>query len=221
MGDGPMEKTMKMKVLGAASIAALVLVACAKKEDTTVLAETPAVEDMATADSAEIAAADATDYGAEEADVYAAPAAVDLNSVRTKDALAAAADAAFAQADSDADGSLSQTEFYSLATMMAPAADAMFDDAVDAGAGMAADAAGDIADAPIGDAPIDGVVAEEPMTDATALDASYATIAGADASLTTEDLRAAFLSRFDAADANLDGSLDDAEAESFKAAKLF
>ncbi len=228
-----MEKKMRLTMLGAASIAAIALVACAKKDETKT-AEAPAVEATAPAESAETAAVDTSDLSAEAADVYAAPATVDLATVRTKDALTAAADAAFAQADTDANGALTQTEFYSLAAMLAPAAatdtvvESAADAVIDAAAGAATDAAGavvgEVAGAPAGEAAaemVGDVVAEEPAADSTALDASFTTIAGADSSLTSDDLRAAFLSRFDAADVNLDGSLDDAEAASFKAAKLF
>lgn len=219
---------MKLTVLGAASIAAMALVACAKKETKT--EETATAETTAAADTAEAAPADIiADAAPETTDVYAG-STVDLGSVRTKDALTAASDAAFAQADADANGSLSQTEFYSLAALMTPAeaADTVVDTAVDAAAGAVADAAGaavgEVAGAPAGDAAeavVAGVAGEPAAADTKMLDASYATIAGADASLTTDDLRAAFLSRFDAADVNLDGSLDDAEAATFKSAMLF
>jgi hypothetical protein len=225
MGVGPMEKKMRLAVLGAASIVAIALAACAKKDETKT-AEAPAVEE------AVAAVAEATDAAAEAADVYAAPVEVDLASVRTKDALTVAADTAFAQADADQNGSLSQTEFYSLAAMFAPAAaetvvDTVTDVAADAASGAAADATavvGEVAGAPAGEAVaevVEGVATEEPSADASALDASYATLSGGDASLTSDELRAAFLSRFDAADVNLDGSLDEAEAQTFKAAKLF
>lgn len=214
MGAGAMENTMRLKVLGAASIAAIAMVACAKKDD----AKTAEIvsEETATAAAAdEAAVADAT---AEAADVYAAPATIDLASVRTKDALTSASDTAFAQADADANGALSQTEFYALAALMAPApaVETIVDATVDAAVGAAAEAT----DAVVGDMAAE-VVTEEPTMDSAALDASFAAIAGADANLTTDDLRAAYLSRFDAADANLDGALDDAEAETFKAANLF
>lgn len=219
---------MRLKVLGAASIAAIAMVACAKKDETKA-ADAAVTEAAATAETADAAAAEVAAVAPETTDVYAAPT-LDIASVRTKDALTAAADAAFAQADADANGALSQTEFYSLAALLAPSAtsDAAVDATVDAAAGVAVDATesvvGDVAGAPAGEAAADAavdIVAEEPAADAGMLDASFATIAGADASLSTDDLRAAFLSRFDAADANLDGSLDDAEAETFKAAKLF
>jgi hypothetical protein len=229
MGAGPKEKTMRLKVLGAASIAAIAMVACAKKDETKAAdaaAEAVAVETTEAAPAEVAVAPDATD-------VYAAPT-IDIASARTKDALTSAADAAFAQADTDANGSLSQTEFYSLAALLTPAAtaetsvDAAVDATVEAAAEVAVDATGavvgEVAGAPAGDAAAEavaGIVGEEPAVDAGALDASFATIAGADASLSTDDLRAALLSRFDAADVNLDGSLDEAESETFKAAKLF
>jgi hypothetical protein len=198
-----------MRVLGAASIAAIALVACAKKEDTT------AVEDTATAEETAAVEADAAEATATEpADVYAAPT-VDLASVRTKDDLNAVADSAFGQADADADGAISQTEFYTLASMLTPVAETTAvesPDAGDAAVDATAETAPETAD----------VAAEEPAADVTgSLDASYAALAGADATLTADDLRAALLARFDAADANLDGALDDAEAATFNTAKLF
>lgn len=205
---------MRMKMFGAASLAVIALVACAKKEAAT--NETPAVEETAVEETA----ADVSDAAAEAADVYAAPAAVDLSTVRTKDALTAASDGAFAQVDADASGSLSQTEFYALAALMAPApaVETSVDAAVEAGVEAATDASGAVAGET---APAAEPVAEEPTADASALDASFAAIAGADASLTADDLRAAFLTRFDAADVNLDGTLDDAEAATFSAAQIF
>lgn len=210
---------MNLKLLGAASIAAIAIVACAKKDETKTVDATVAAEEVVADETASIA----EDAAVEAVDVYAAPATIDLASVRTKDELTAAADAAFAQADADADGSLSQTEFFALASILAPtvsdsvvetAVDAV--DAVDAAAAVVGEGAAEAAvDA------VDAVVAEEAVADATTLDASFASVAGADSSLTTDDLRSAFLSRFDAADANLDGALDDVEAEAFKAAKLF
>lgn len=203
---------MRTTMLGAAALAAIALAACAKKE--AAAPETPAVEEAAVDETA----ADVSDAAAEAADVYAAPSAVDLSTVRTRDALTAAADAAFAEVDADADGSLSQPEFYALASLMAPAEEAV-DVLGDTGAEVAADA-GEPAAEPAVEA-VDGVVTEEPTADASALDASFAAIAGADASLTADDLRAAFLARFDAADVNLDGTLDDAESANFTAAQLF
>ncbi|MFZ5616169.1 MAG: hypothetical protein ACOZAA_02435 [Pseudomonadota bacterium] len=204
---------MKLTVLGAASVAAIALVACAKKEEAKTAETVSSAVEAAAPAATEAAAPDVAEVAPEASDVYAS-AAVDLASLRTKEALTVAADTAFAQADADADGSLSLTEFYSLASIMAPAP------AADA----AADIVGEVAGEPTAEAAAEAageIVAEEPTQDAAALDASFATIAGADAALSTDDLRAAFLSRFDAADANLDGSLDDAEAEAFKAAGLF
>lgn len=211
-----MEKIMNLKLLGAASIAAIAIVACAKKDETKAVDAAVAAEEVVADETASVA----EDAAVEAVDVYAAPATIDLASVRTKDELTAAADAVFAQADADADGSLSQTEFYALASILAPTvSDSVVEtavDAVDAAAAVVGDVAGEAAvDA------VDAVVADEAVADATTLDASFATVAGADSSLTTDDLRSAFLSRFDAADVNLDGALDDAEAEAFKAAKLF
>lgn len=197
---------MRLKVLGAASIAAITLIACAKKDETATADATAPTEETTAADATDETVADA-DVAADATDVYAAPPAFDLATVRTKDALTAAADAAFAQADADADGSLSQTEFYSLAAMMAPAAEQMADSAADAVEGAV-------------DETVDGVVDETAPADSS-LDASYATLAGADASLTVDDLRSALLARFEAADTNLDGALDDAEAASFHVAELF
>lgn len=193
---------MKMKVLGAASLAVLALVACAKKE----ASEAPAVETAAN----ETEAPDVSDAAAEAADVYAAPAAFDLATVRTKDALTAAADAAFRQVDADASGSLSPTEFYALAALWAPAAPV--EDAVE---DVYDPAAADAVDA------VDTALSEEPSADSTALDESYASIAGADANLTSDDLRAALLARFDTADVNLDGALDETESAAFAGARLF
>ena len=221
---------MRMKMLGAASIAAIALVACAKKDETKAV-DTAAVATTAPAPEATDTMAAPADVVAEPTDVYAAPTTLDISSVRSKDILTATSDAAFAQSDVDADGALSKTEFYSLASLMTPAvaaADTMMNDAADSAMGAAADKAGsvvgDVAGAPAGEATTDainGMTYNEPAMDTVALDASYATIAGADSSLSMDDLRAAFLSRFDAADANLDGSLDDAEAATFKAASVF
>lgn len=205
---------MKLTVLGAASVAVIALVACAKKEEAKTAETVPSAVEAASPAATDAAAPDVAEVAPEASDVYAS-ASVDLASLRTKEALTVAADTAFAQADADADGSLSLPEFYSLASIMAPAPAA---DAADA------DIVGEVAGEPTAEAAAEAageIVAEEPTQDAAALDASFATIAGADAALSTDDLRAAFLSRFDAADANLDGSLDDAEAEAFKAAGLF
>lgn len=214
---------MNLRMLGAASVMAIAIVACAKEAETTV-AETEATPETAAAapadDEATLAAAPADD-------VYGATAEVDIDSVRTKDALTEMANAAFADADTDQDGSLTQPEFYVLAAMLEP--ETAVDATADAGVGMTEDAAdamgeGDAEDAMTDEATGDDgadLASVEPMTDDSSLDASYATIAGGDASLTVEDLRTALLSRFDAADANLDGMLDDAEAASFQSASLF
>ncbi len=181
---------MRLKVLGAASIAAIAMVACAKKDDAKT-AEIVAEETATAAAADEAVVADAT---AEAADVYATPATIDLASVRTKDALTAASDTAFAQADADANGALSQTEFYALAALMAPApaVETIVDATVDAAVG------------PPPRRPMRSLAksppksfSEEPTMDSASLDASFAAIAGADASLTTDDLRAAYLSRFE------------------------
>ncbi len=213
-----MEKIMRLKVLGAASIAAIAIVACAKKEETKAVDAAVVAEEVV----ADETTSEAADAAVAAVDVYAAPATIDLASVRTKDALTAAADAAFAQADADADGSLSQTEFYALAAILAPApSETVVDAAADVAADVADAVVGDVALEPAAEAVVDAVAAEASVEEATTLDASFASVAGADSSLTTDDLRSAFLSRFDAADTNLDGALDDAEAEAFKAAKLF
>ena len=203
---------MKMNILGAMSLAAIALVGCAKKEAST--ADTSAVEEAEVIDEAAAAAADAA---AEAADVYAEPTVFDIAAVRTRDALTAAADAAFAQVDADASGTLSQTEFYALAALMAPAApvEEAVEDVYETAAADAPSMAADTGDA------VDAALSEEPSADSTALDASFAAIAGADANLTSDDLRAAFLARFDAADVNLDGALDDDESATFAAAQLF
>jgi len=209
---------MNMKVLGAASLAALALVACAKKEAAT--AEPPAA-DAAVADTA---AADVTDEAAEAADVYATPVVVDLATVRTKEALTAAVDTAFKQVDADADGALSQTEFYALAALMASAApvEPVVEDVYETAAEAASDAAPAVSElaADAADA-AENALPEEPTADSSSLDASFAAISGGDASLSSDDLRAALLARFDAADVNLDGALDDAESAAFAAQRLF
>lgn len=209
---------MKVKFLGAASLAAIALVACAKKEAAPAVVE----ETAAVTETAETAA----DADAQEADVYEAPAAINLASIRTKDALTAASDAAFAQIDADADGALSANEFYSLAALMAPvgAADGAVEEVADTMSDTVDAAAGEVASASVADAAAataDAVLPEEPTADASSIDASFAAIAGTDGSLSKDDLRAALLSRFDAADANLDGTLDDAESASFAVANLF
>ena len=190
---------MNMKILGAVSLAAIALVGCAKKEASA--EQAPAVEETAPIDEA------AADAAAEAADVYASPTGLDLAAVRTKEELAAAADAAFAQADADSDGSLSPTEFYALAALMAPSEEVV-EDVYEP----AAEETVDVVDAPL---------PEEPSLDSTAFDESFAAIAGADAVLTTDELRAALLTRYDAADVNLDGALDDSESETFAATRLF
>lgn len=200
---------MNKPVLGAISMAALAAVACAKKES--------AAPDPAAAVEEAVAGDPTLDAAAEAADVYAAPVSFDLASIRSKEALGATADAAFAAADSDADGSLSLTEFYALAALMAPEVAA--DSAVDGATEVMTDVFAEGAEAEI--QVVDEVIAEEPSADSSALDASYAAIAGADGRLTADDLRAAFLAKFDAADANLDGALDDGESAVFAAASLF
>ena len=211
---------MNMNFLGAASLAAIALVACAKKE---AAPTAPAVEETAAVTDAVESAADAD---ALAADVYEAPATIDLASIRTKEGLTTASDAAFSQVDADADGALSANEFYSLAALMAPAAavEGVVEDAADAMSGTVDAVAGEVAPATVADAAAataDAVLPEEPTADASSIDASFAAIAGDDGSLSKDDLRAAFLSRFDAADANLDGTLDDAESASFAVANLF
>lgn len=196
---------MNFRVLGVMTLAAIALAGCAKKEASP--AESPITEEGAFVDEEAAAAADAA---AEAADVYAAPAGFDLAAVRTKDELSAAADSAFAQADADSDGSLSQTEFYALAALMTPAApvEEVVDDVYETAAPDAVDA-------------VDATLPEEPSADSSALDESYAAIAGADGQLTEDDLRAALIVRFDEADANLDGALDESEAAAFAQARLF
>lgn len=205
---------MKLKALGAASLAAIALVSCAKKETAT--SEVPAAVDET------VVSDEASDAVAEAADVYAAPAAFDLATLRTKDALTAAADAAFAQSDADADGSLSQIEFYALAALMTP--EIVAETAVEPVSEVAVDVFAEGAVAPAAEIAADAaesVLSEEPSADSTSLDASFASIAGADANLTSDDLRAAILARFDAADVNLDGTLDEVESAAFTAAQLF
>ena len=225
---------MNFRVLGVMTLAAIALAGCAKKEASP--AESPITEEGAFVDEEAAAAADAAaeaapsaaaspsaaaaaiiyPFGvpvaaaAEAADVYAAPAGLDLAAVRTKDELTAAADSAFAQADADSDGSLSQTEFYALAALMTPAApvEEVVDDVYETAAPDAVDA-------------VDATLPEEPSADSSALDESYAAIAGADGQLTEDDLRAALIVRFDEADANLDGALDESEAAAFAQARLF
>lgn len=215
---------MNVKFLGAASLAAIALVACTKKE-----AEAPAAETTVAEPAAEAVEPAAE---VETTDVYAAPAAFDLGALRTKDALTSATDAVFAKADADANGALSNVEFYSLAAMVQPTVEAVettveagVEAVTDAGAEAAGAVAGEVAGSTAGAevaATVDGALGTEPAaTDNAALDASFATLAGEDASLSADEVKNAFVASFDAADVNADGALDDAEVVAFKTAKLF
>jgi hypothetical protein len=218
---------MNVKLLGAASLAAMALVACTKKE-----AEAPAAEAPVAVETEPAVEAVEPVVEAETTDVYAAPTSFDLGALRTRDALTAATDSVFAKADADANGSLSNVEFYSLAALVQPTVEAVettVDSAVemvtDAGANAAGAMVGEVAGEKAGDAAaatVDGALGTEPAaTDNAALDASFKTLSGDDASLSLDEVRNAFLASFNAADVNADGSLDDAEVIAFKTAKLF
>lgn len=190
--------------VGAAALAAA-LAACAEKAPDSSASE--AADKVPVADTS----IDLSDEAAEAADVFAAPFEFDLASIRTKEALTAAADAAFNQADGDGDGALTPTEFYALAALLAPSAPV--EGPVDT-----------ITDVFSEEGGVEAVVEalpEEPIAGVSPLDESYAAITGADGALTADDLRTAFATKFDAADENLDGALDDAESAALVAGELF
>lgn len=198
---------MRMSVIGAAFLAAAALASCSKNS-------ADALADDA-ADNAPVAdtSIDLSGEAAEAVDVYAAQFEFDLSTIRTREALDAAADAAFLQADADHDGALTLHEFYALAALLAPAApvegavDTITDVFAESGAGSIEAA--------------EETFPEEPVADASALDDGFAEIAGDDGILTADDLRAAFGEKFEAADANSDGALDDAESAALVSAQLF
>jgi hypothetical protein len=198
---------MRMSAIGAAFLAAAALASCSKNDAET--AADNAAENAPIADTS----IDLSGEAAEAVDVYAAQFEFDLSTIRTKEALNAAADAAFTQADADGDGALTLHEFYALAALLAPAApvegavDTITDVFAESGAG-AIEAA-------------EETFPEEPVADASALDDGFAIIAGDDGILTMGDLQAAFAAKFDSADANSDGTLDDAESASLVSAQLF
>lgn len=197
---------MRKSATGAALLAAAALASCAK--NTADAAADKAAENAPIADTS----IDLSGEAAEAADVYAAQFEFDLSTIRTREALGAATDAAFSQADADGDGTLTLHEFYALAALLAPAApvegavDTITDVFAESGAG-AIEAA-------------EETFIEEPVADASALDEGFARIAGVDGILTVDDLRAAFAAKFEAADANSDGALDDAESAALVTAQL-
>lgn len=199
---------MNKSMLSAITLAALALAACAKEEKSSPAAPETTIAADPAAPTAE------SDLEARSADVYAVPASADLSAVRTKEDLAIAADAAFEQADFDADGTLSLTEFYNLAAILTPVA-----------------AVEDISETdqasidPISGEAIsetaDPAMTDEAAADTSALDARFAALSGSDGLLTPDELRAALAVQFDAADQDFDAALNDDESQAFLAATIF
>ena len=112
-----------------------------------------------------------------------------------------AAVAAFQMADANGDGVLDQEEYLTIAMAaesgLAEAAPALEQGEVDIGA------------------PEQQIRAAE--ADASAVEAAFAEIAGETGEATKDDLRAAFLARFEQADADGDGQLDEEERLTFAA----
>jgi hypothetical protein len=192
----------------AAVIAAAPLAGCDRFQKK---AEAP-VEEVVAISPEEQAAADAA---AEAADVYAPPQLASVGAARTEDELRSAAATAFGDADSDGNGLLDKTEFYSLAALLAPTLDAI-------------ETSDDVfsEEPSVLDAPLDAIeapAAEETLDNAAqaALDAFYAEIAGDDGLISAAEIETALLARFAQADEDSDGGLNDLESENFRSMRLF
>lgn len=127
--------------------------------------------------------------------------AVAIVDVRVRTDAEQAAVAAFQMADANGDGVLDQEEYLTIAMAaesgLAEAAPALEQGEVDIGA------------------PEQQIRAAE--ADASAVEAAFAEIAGETGEATKDDLRAAFLARFEQADADGDGQLDEEERLTFAA----
>jgi hypothetical protein len=231
---GLKETDMRLAYLGAASIAAIALIACAKKDETKTAPAAPVTETgapAATGANETMPAETAAAPESYEPEVSAPTDDVVTNfaAVRTKAQLTTLADANFTKADVNDDGMLSKPEFYAFAAMTDPGfyGRAAISDAAGAAAGKAADVAGSAvggaAGAQAGAMASEAIspAAQQASAETARLDQSYVTIAGSNPGVTNGDLNAALISRFDAADANQDGVLDDAEAKAYEAANLF
>jgi outer membrane murein-binding lipoprotein Lpp len=156
----------------------------------------------------------AADAAAEAGDVYAAASDASVGAARTEGELTAAAEAAFKEADQDKDGKLSQIEFYSLASLLAPTVVAV-----------------ETVDDVFAEEPTVLEAIEEPAPEGgeelldgaaqAALDQRYAEIAGADGAIAVDELSSALLLKFAEADEDGDGGLNDLESENFRSMKLF
>ncbi len=130
------------------------------------------------------------DTGGEAAGTLASLSTMSLADVRRKDDIALVTEASFLQADGDGDGVLSLAEFAEMTGL-----------GVKEGAGLS-NAAGKVDNA-LGDAA--GLV-ENAIVDQT-----FALAAGVDGEMTKDELREVFLARFEEADTNENGELEDDE----------
>lgn len=236
---------MNMRLIGTASAAALLslgLAACgqdpdyetsqtettgayAQDDDTAVAEETP----DQSADQQQSRVADSgyatTDTPAASYDPQATtpnaggltPAAIEavaIADIRIESDAERAAETAFGAADANGDGMLDRAEYMTVAISAEPAQSVPgIVDPVDPATGAT------VAEAP----PIDGatpegdtLVATDPV-DPVMVDAAFAAAAGPDGELTEEELRSAFLARFEQADADGDAELSDEERMTFAA----
>lgn len=126
--------------------------------------------------------------------------------VRVKSDAEEAASTAFDQADANGDGMLDRSEY--LTVMMSA------DPNVAAAPGMPGETADEMT-APSATAPGAAQAAEADA--AAAVDTAFAEAAGDDSVMSKDELRAAFLARFDEADADGDAQLSDEEQQTFAA----
>lgn len=141
-----------------------------------------------------------------------------ISDISSKDDAERVAGQAFDQADADRDGKLDRSEYMSLA-MSAEHYGSPADSAVGA-------IPGEIPGEELPDelssgqanvgGPLPGAPDGSQMSEAgPAIDAAFAEAAGEDGSMTEEELRAAFLDRFDIADADGDDQLNETERQTF------
>lgn len=246
---------MKIRLLGAASLAALALAVAACAKDETKYAE----DDTATTESTTTDSTTATDsYAANDpaatdtatpsaADPYATPSTtaspttgalaageqptgassqygvttagevIEIAEINTKTDAERVASDAFDKADANGDGKLDKAEYVMIAMGANEFRSASSPiDETQEGVGEG--------DMDTGDAAVDSTAPADPSMPATAetatvdetsVEPAFAEAAGADNELTKDELRTAFLARFDTADADKDQQLSETERQTF------
>lgn len=237
---------MKIRLLGAASLAALALGVAACAKDETKYAE----NDTATTESTTTTTTDsyaANDPAATAADPYETPGTtaspttgalaageqptgassqygvttagevIQIADISTKTDAERVASDAFDKADANGDGKLDKAEYVMIAmgaNEFRSASSAIDDTQEGIGEG----------DMDTGDAAVDSTAPADPSmpttaetatVDETSVEPVFAEAAGVDNELTKDELRAAFLARFDTADADKDQQLSETERQTF------